>query len=78
MLLLGNNLLSFLGSPTALKVVEIIGQMTARNHWEVCTMNEFRKFLNLTEFKTFEEWNPDPVISANASMLYGGRIDDLE
>lgn len=40
------------GSPPALKVVEVIGQLMARE-WQVCTMNEFRTYLNLKPFKSF-------------------------
>ncbi|KAJ7619752.1 hypothetical protein B0H17DRAFT_1219696 [Mycena rosella] len=40
-------------------------------------MNEFRQFLGLKQFKTFEEWNPDPEIASAARRLYG-HIDNLE
>jgi hypothetical protein len=45
-----------------LRVVEILGIMQARQ-WGVCTMNEFRHFLGLKRFESFEEWNPDPEIA---------------
>jgi len=40
-------------------------------------MNEFRKFLGLKEFESFEEWNPDPEIAGTARLLYG-HINNLE
>ncbi|KAI5479247.1 hypothetical protein MNV49_003941 [Pseudohyphozyma bogoriensis] len=65
------------GSPPALKIVEVMGMLQARDKWGVCTMNEFRKYLNLKPFATFEEWNPDPEVAAAARTLYG-HVDDLE
>ncbi|KAG6890061.1 hypothetical protein C0992_003159 [Termitomyces sp. T32_za158] len=50
------------GTPTVLRLVEILGIEQSRA-WGVCTMNEFRKFMGLRGFKTFEEWNPDPEIA---------------
>ncbi|KAG6847554.1 hypothetical protein H0H93_007410, partial [Arthromyces matolae] len=50
------------GTPTVLRVVEILSLEQSRA-WGVCTMNEFRKFLGLKTFRTFEEWNPDPEIA---------------
>jgi hypothetical protein len=47
-----------------LRVVEILGMVQARQ-WGVCTMNEFRQFLGLIQFKTFEEWNPDVEIAVS-------------
>ncbi|KAH9854311.1 heme peroxidase [Lenzites betulinus] len=64
------------GTPAVLRVVEIMGMVQARN-WGVCTMNEFRAFLGLKQFATFEEWNPDPEIAQAARQLYG-HIDNLE
>jgi len=45
--------------------------------WGCCTMNEFRRYLGLKEFETFEEWNPDKSIAEGARRLYG-HIDNLE
>ncbi|KAJ8518487.1 hypothetical protein ONZ45_g4459 [Pleurotus djamor] len=64
------------GTPPVLRLVEIMGMEQARL-WGVCTMNEFRKFLGLKQFETFEEWNPDPEIAAAARRLYG-HVDNLE
>lgn len=65
------------GTPACLKVVDILGQLQARNVFNVCTMNEFRKYLNLAPFKSFEEWNRDTEVAKAAEMLYG-HIDQLE
>ncbi|RPD64671.1 heme peroxidase [Lentinus tigrinus ALCF2SS1-6] len=64
------------GSPAALRIVEILG-MTQARQWGVCTMNEFRDFLGLKRFGSFEEWNSDPEIANTARQLYG-HIDNLE
>ncbi|KAL0959661.1 hypothetical protein HGRIS_011363 [Hohenbuehelia grisea] len=64
------------GTPPVLRLVEIMGIEQARR-WGVCTMNEFRKYLGLKEFESFEEWNPDPEIAAAARRLYV-HIDNLE
>ncbi|KAH8099451.1 heme peroxidase [Cristinia sonorae] len=64
------------GTPSVLRIIEIVGMEQARA-WGVCTMNEFRKFLNLKPFETFEEWNSDPEIAGTARQLYG-HIDNLE
>ncbi|GAA6004081.1 hypothetical protein JCM10207_002416 [Rhodosporidiobolus poonsookiae] len=65
------------GSPAVMKIIDVMGMATARNDWNVCTMNEFRHFLNLTKYKTFEDWNPDPVVAGRARRLYG-HVDNLE
>ncbi|KAJ3035169.1 hypothetical protein HDV00_004291 [Rhizophlyctis rosea] len=63
--------------PSAMKIIEVMSQLQARNVFKVCTLNEFRKYLNLTEYKSFKEWNPDPEVSRAAELLYG-HIDRLE
>jgi linoleate 10R-lipoxygenase len=45
------------GIPAVLKPVEVMGIEQARR-WGVCTLNEFRQFLGLRKFKSFEEWCP--------------------
>lgn len=60
-----------------MRVIDVLGIAAARNDWNTCTLNEFRKFLNLTTFKTFREWNNDPEIAKAAEMLYG-HPDNLE
>ncbi|PPQ84052.1 hypothetical protein CVT26_013955, partial [Gymnopilus dilepis] len=64
------------GTPPVLRLVEIMGIEQARA-WGLCTMNEFRAFLGLKQFDSFEEWNPDPEIAGAARRLYG-HIDNLE
>ncbi|KAF8209473.1 heme peroxidase [Mycena galopus ATCC 62051] len=64
------------GTPEVLRVIEIMGILQARQ-WGVCTMNEFREFLGLKTFSTFEEWNSDPAVVSAARRLYG-HIDNLE
>jgi cytochrome P450 len=64
------------GTPAVMRIVEILGIEQARN-WGCCSMNEFRKFLGLKEFESFEEWNPDPDIAGTARRLYK-HIDNLE
>lgn len=65
------------GTPASLKVVDIMGQLQARNAFNVCTMNEFRAYLNLKKYASFEEWNPDKETARSAELLYG-HIDNLE
>ncbi|KAH8821386.1 linoleate diol synthase [Xylogone sp. PMI_703] len=65
------------GTPASMKVVDILGQLQARNAFNVCTMNEFRRYLNLKPYKSFEDWNPDKETARAAELLYG-HIDNLE
>ncbi|KAF8856072.1 linoleate diol synthase [Acephala macrosclerotiorum] len=65
------------GTPASLKVVDIMGQLQARDMFNVCTMNEFRKYLNLKPYKNFNEWNEDKDTARAAELLYG-HIDNLE
>ena len=64
------------GTPAALRIIEIMGIEQARQ-WGCCTMNEFRKFLGLKTFSSFEEWSTAPGIAEAARQLYG-HIDNLE
>ncbi|KAI5117531.1 hypothetical protein M0805_004764 [Coniferiporia weirii] len=64
------------GTPAALRIVEIMGMQQARR-WGVCTMNEFRRFLGLKPFSSFEEWSSDPEIAGAARRLYN-HVDNLE
>lgn len=57
------------GSPAALRIVEVMGMLQARQ-WGVCTMNEFRTWLGLKTFDSFEEWNPDREIAVSFSSSY--------
>lgn len=65
------------GTPASLKVVDILGQLQAREVFNVCTMNEFRRYLALQPYKDFEDWNPDKETARAAELLYG-HIENLE
>jgi len=65
------------GTPASLKVVDIMGQLQARELFNVCTMNEFRKYLNLKPYESFEEWCEDKPTARAAELLYG-HIENLE
>ncbi|GAA5948461.1 hypothetical protein JCM3765_004890, partial [Sporobolomyces pararoseus] len=65
------------GVPEAMRIIDIMGMDTARNEWACCTLNEFRSFLKLTRYTSFEEWNPDPAIANAARSLYKD-IENLE
>ena len=64
------------GVPGVMRVIEILGIEQARK-WGCCTLNEFRLFLGLRPYKTFEEWNPDKDVAAAARKLYR-TPDNLE
>ncbi|KAJ7079447.1 heme peroxidase [Mycena belliarum] len=64
------------GTPAALRT-PAVHAITQARRWGVCTMNEFRAFLRLRPFKSFEEWNPDREIAAAARRLYG-HVSNLE
>ncbi|KAG9247541.1 hypothetical protein BJ878DRAFT_393452, partial [Calycina marina] len=66
------------GMPASLKVVDILGQMQARDMFNVCTMNEFHRHLNLQPYKSLEEWNPIRRLTARAAELLYGHIENLE
>ncbi|KAF2762562.1 linoleate diol synthase [Pseudovirgaria hyperparasitica] len=65
------------GSPASFKIVEVLGQIQAREHFKTCTMNEFRRYLHLKPYKSFTEWNPDTAVAHAAETLYG-NIESLE
>ncbi|TVY47189.1 Psi-producing oxygenase A [Lachnellula occidentalis] len=65
------------GTPASLKIVDIMGQLQARDIFNVCTMNEFRRYLNLKPYASFEDWNPDVETARAAELLYG-HIENLE
>lgn len=37
-----------------MRIIDIMGMDTARNQWACATLNEFRSFLKLTRYKSFE------------------------
>lgn len=65
------------GTPQSLKIVDIMGQLQARNVFNVCTLNEFRRYLNLKPYATFEDWNPNTTVARAAELLYGD-IENME
>ncbi|KAI9659982.1 MAG: hypothetical protein M1821_001334 [Bathelium mastoideum] len=65
------------GTPVSLKIVDIMGQLQARDVFNVCTLNEFRRYLNLKPYEDFEAWNPDKETARAAELLYG-NIENLE
>ncbi|KAK5688810.1 hypothetical protein LTS10_000788 [Elasticomyces elasticus] len=65
------------GTPASLKIVDILGQMQARDVFNVCTLNEFRAYLNLKPYDTFEDWCEDKDTARAAELLYS-HIDNLE
>jgi hypothetical protein len=65
------------GTPASLKIVDLMGQLQAREMFNVCTLNEFRKYLNLKPYDTFEDWCSDKD-AANAAELLYGHIDNME
>ncbi|KJA17192.1 hypothetical protein HYPSUDRAFT_46645 [Hypholoma sublateritium FD-334 SS-4] len=64
------------GIPETLRVVELMAIEQSRS-WGTCSLNEFRKFLGLKPYETFEQWNPDPSVHTAAAALYKD-IDNLE
>ncbi|CAD6918751.1 unnamed protein product, partial [Tilletia caries] len=63
--------------PAAFKAIDKMGQLRARNVFQVCTMNEFRKYIDLKPFETFLDWNSNPEVAKAAEELYV-HVDDLE
>ncbi|KAI5895328.1 heme peroxidase [Schizophyllum commune H4-8] len=64
------------GTPGVMRLHEIMG-IEQNRKWGVCSLNDFRRFLGLKAFDTFEDWNPDPEIANAARALYGD-IERLE
>lgn len=61
------------GIPGVLRLVEMLGIVQARQ-WGVCTLNEFRQYLGLRKFKSFEEWNKDEGVVVGRSFLHVSKI----
>jgi len=55
--------------PVVLKLVEVLGIRQSRG-WHVGTLNELRKFMDLTPHQTFADINPDPDIQVALKALY--------
>ncbi|KAK5167984.1 uncharacterized protein LTR77_006551 [Saxophila tyrrhenica] len=65
------------GTPASLKVVDLLGQLQARGVFNVCTLNEFRQYLNLQPYTNFMQWCEDEETARDAELLYG-HIDNME
>lgn len=65
------------GTPASLKVVDLMGQLQAREIFNVCTLNEFRRYLNLKPYETFEDWCSDKETARAAELLYG-HMENME
>lgn len=65
------------GTPASLRMVDILGQKQAREVFNVCTLNEFRRYLNLKPYESFDEWNEDTTVARAAELLYG-HIENME
>jgi len=65
------------GTPASLKVVDLLGQLQAREMFNVCTLNEFRRYLNLKPYETFEDWCSDKETARAAELLYG-HMENME
>ncbi|WEW60823.1 hypothetical protein PRK78_006311 [Emydomyces testavorans] len=62
--------------PKALRPVEVLGILQSRS-WNLSSLNEFRKYFNLTPHKTFEEINSDPQVADQLRQFYG-HPDNVE
>ena len=71
------DLLQARGVPGVLRVIEILGIEQARK-WGACTLNDFRRFLGLKAYTSFEEWNPDDPVAAEAAHKLYRNIENLE
>lgn len=47
-----------------LRIIEVMGIMQGRA-WGVCSMNEFRKFLGLKQFESFEDWSSNAEVAVS-------------
>ncbi|CAK5274234.1 unnamed protein product [Mycena citricolor] len=64
------------GIPEVLRVIEVLGIEQARR-WGACSMNDFRRFLGLKPYASFQEWNSDKSVHTAAASLYND-IENLE
>ncbi|KAK8200504.1 heme peroxidase [Phyllosticta capitalensis] len=55
--------------PAVMRAIEVLGIQQARA-WNVATLNEFRKYFNLTPHRTFEDINSDPHVADQLRRLY--------
>ncbi|KAB8303656.1 hypothetical protein EYC80_005050 [Monilinia laxa] len=62
--------------PPIMRSIEILSIIQSRS-WNMCTLNEFRKFVGLTPHQSFADINPDPLIAKRLKEFYGSP-DDVE
>ena len=62
------------GIPRAFRIIELIGIEGARSTG-TCSLNDFRRFLGLVPYKSFEDMNPDMV--GELKSLYGD-VENVE
>ncbi|KAK5321703.1 hypothetical protein LTR93_005941 [Exophiala xenobiotica] len=55
--------------PKCLRAITVLGIMQGRS-WNLCTLNEYRKFFGLKTYDTFEEVNRDPYVAEQLKHLY--------
>jgi len=55
--------------PKAMRAITILGIMQSRS-WNLCTLNEYRKFFGLKTYDTFQEVNSDPYVAEQLKHLY--------
>jgi Animal haem peroxidase len=55
--------------PLVMKLIEVMGINQARK-WNVCTLNEFRKFFNLQPHRTFADITKDTEVARMLETLY--------
>ncbi|RAL61721.1 hypothetical protein DID88_002789 [Monilinia fructigena] len=62
--------------PPIMRSIEILSIIQSRS-WNMCTLNEFRKFVGLAPHQSFADINPDPLIARRLKEFYGSP-DDVE
>lgn len=55
--------------PKSMRAITILGINQSRQ-WNLCTLNEYRRFFGLKTYDTFEEGNPDPYVAEQLKHLY--------
>ncbi|GAA5908835.1 hypothetical protein JCM8208_005596 [Rhodotorula glutinis] len=56
--------------PEVMRAIDLLGMEQARKTWRCCTMNEFREFLGLKKYSSFDERDPDKDVARAAEKLY--------
>lgn len=58
------------GIPSVMRAIDCLGMKAARSTWNVCTLNDFRRYFGLREHESFLEWNSDPDVANIAEKLF--------